>query len=75
MAFGLRRCELGQSFHPLLESYVIHITDDTGELLGWKQLGTHIEQDYGAPYYHIHVRLPPYSTFMSKPLKNIGSES
>jgi salicylate hydroxylase len=27
---------------------------DTGELLGWKQLGTHIEQDYGAPYYHIH---------------------
>lgn len=56
-ALAFRRCEC--AVIPLDEctySPAATLVDQDGERIGWTQWGETMDQAYGAPYYHIHVR-------------------
>ena len=53
-AISFRRCEYNHSV--LNQCYLDVCADDSGERIGCTRLGKDMEEQHGAPYYHVHVR-------------------
>lgn len=59
-ALSFRRCESLKLLSDIY-SYLSHTVGCTGETVAWTKWGDTMDEEYGAPYYHIHVEFEFHS--------------